>query len=511
MKNSELKYGVYLSYISLFVTNITSLILTPFIVRNLGQSEYGLYMLIGALVGYIAVLDFGLGNTTVRFVSKYRAENDKKGQENFLATTFIIYAVISIIVLIIGYIVFVNLGNIFSGSLTENEIGIAKTMFIILVINLALTLPMKSFTGIVTAYEKFVFTRSLNIVRTILRTVIVLILLSLGYKAIAIVLIDALLNVTMMLLTMLYVFLKLKVKIKLYKFNKSLFQQILSYSSLIFISVIVDQIYWRIGHLVLGIVASTTEIAVFAIGMIFGQYFITFATAISGVFLPRITTMVVKEASNIELTNIMTRTGRIQLLVLGFILGGFILYGKRFIYLWLGPGYDTSWIIALTVMIPLIVVLTQTIGISILQAKNMHGFRAIMYLCISVVNLIVSIYLAGIFGGIGAAIGTSLSLVLGNIIVMNLYYHFKVKLNIPLFFRSLSKKIVTSLIFTLLLGSLTLLIEANTWLILMLQCFVYTIVYITIMWIYGMNSYEKKLFSNELKKSVKVIKTIQKR
>src|SRR5690625_910936 len=133
MEKSQLISGVYLSYISLFLTNITSLILTPFIVRNLGQSEYGLYTLIGALVGYIAVLDFGLGNTTVRFVAKYRAENDKKGQENFLASTFIIYAIISIIVLIIGSIVYFYLDMIFSESLSIEEISIAKTMFLILV------------------------------------------------------------------------------------------------------------------------------------------------------------------------------------------------------------------------------------------------------------------------------------------------------------------------------------------------------------------------------------------
>src|SRR5690625_6333705 len=82
MKKSQLKAGIYLSYISLFITNISNLILTPFIIRGLGDSEYGLYMLIGAFVGYIAVLDFGLGNATVRFVSKYRAENDKIKEEN---------------------------------------------------------------------------------------------------------------------------------------------------------------------------------------------------------------------------------------------------------------------------------------------------------------------------------------------------------------------------------------------------------------------------------------------
>src|SRR5690606_2461207 len=275
MKINQLKFGIYLSYISLFVTNITNLILTPFIIRNLGQSEYGLYMLIGAFVGYIAVLDFGLSNTTVRFVAKYRAENDKKEEENFLFSTFIIYSIISVVVLVIGTIIYLNLDRIFINSLTINEIEIAKAMFIILIINLALTLPMNLFQGIITAYERFVFPKALTITRTLLRAIIILILLSVGYKAIAIVIVDAIFNVLMMLISIAYVFLKLKVKIRMHYLNVSIFKEIFSYSFLIFISVVVDQIYWRIGHLVLGIVASTSEVAVFSIGMVFGQYFIT--------------------------------------------------------------------------------------------------------------------------------------------------------------------------------------------------------------------------------------------
>src|SRR5690625_7049666 len=121
MQKSQLKSGVYLSYISLFVSNVSNLILTPFIIRNLGDSEYGLYILIGAFVGYIAVLDFGLENTIVRFVAKYRAENDKKKEENFLFITFVIYLTISIIVLFIGLFVYFNLNIFFGKSLTTEE------------------------------------------------------------------------------------------------------------------------------------------------------------------------------------------------------------------------------------------------------------------------------------------------------------------------------------------------------------------------------------------------------
>ena len=100
MKINQLKGGALLSYVSIFLTNIIGLILTPFIIRSLGSAEYGLYTMIGAYIGYMSVLDFGLNNTVIRFIAKYNAEKDKKGEENFLAHSFIMYICISICICI---------------------------------------------------------------------------------------------------------------------------------------------------------------------------------------------------------------------------------------------------------------------------------------------------------------------------------------------------------------------------------------------------------------------------
>lgn len=499
MKNEQLRYGIYLSYISLFVTNVTNLILTPFIIRNLGQSEYGLYMLIGAFVGYIAILDFGLGNTTIRFIAKYRAENDKKGEDIFIFSTLILYLLLSFIVLIIGSLIYFNLDIFFDNTLSIDEINIAKTMFIILIINLVFTLPMNLFTGIITGYERFIFPRLVTISRMLIRFLVILLLLSLGYKSVAIVLVDAIFNLFLLLLYLGYVLFNLKIRIKFQKINKSVIKEIFSFSFLVFISVVVDQIYWRIGHLILGLIASTSEVAIFAIGMIFGQYFITFSTAISSVFLPKITKMVVNEATGEELTDLLIKTGRLQFLILGVVLGGFILFGDKFIRLWAGSNFHDSWIVALLVMCPLLIVLTQTLGISILQAKNKHGFRAIMYLCISFVNIFISIYLAKKYGSIGAALGTTLSLVLGNIIVMNYYYHFKVGLNILRFYKELSVLIIVLIASVILSAPLTF-INNHSWSNIILQCIIYLVIYLSLMWFFGMNKFEKTLFSNEIRK-----------
>ena len=97
---SQLKKGAFLNYATIFLTNVVGLLLTPFILNHLGKEEYGVYTTIGALVGTISVLDLGLNNTIVRFVAKYQAEKDKKGEENFLATTMIIYFCISLLSLI---------------------------------------------------------------------------------------------------------------------------------------------------------------------------------------------------------------------------------------------------------------------------------------------------------------------------------------------------------------------------------------------------------------------------
>lgn len=70
MKVNELKAGAFLSYLSIFVTIVIALLYTPIMLRLLGQSEYGLYSLIGAVVGYLSILDLGLGNAMVRYNAK---------------------------------------------------------------------------------------------------------------------------------------------------------------------------------------------------------------------------------------------------------------------------------------------------------------------------------------------------------------------------------------------------------------------------------------------------------
>lgn len=70
--SKELYWGVTLSYLTTFVSLGVSLLLTPIIIRLLGQSDYGLYESIGSFVNYLAVLDLGFGAVVTRYTAKYQ-------------------------------------------------------------------------------------------------------------------------------------------------------------------------------------------------------------------------------------------------------------------------------------------------------------------------------------------------------------------------------------------------------------------------------------------------------
>lgn len=503
MRLNQLKSGVITTYIIIFLTNGISLFFTPFILKSIGQAEYGLYSLMSAFVGYMMILDFGLFNTIIRYVAKYKAEGNHKKQENFLATCLIMYCCIFLLLLIIIIVVYRNLNVIFMDRLTLDQISQAKDMFLILVLNICVSIVLNSLQAIMMAHEIFVYQNIVKIGRILIRTLILFALLNQGYKSMSIILVDTLLNIIILILYGSYVFTQLKVSVKLHHFDKNLIKDIISYSFFIFLNMVVDQIYWKVGHVVIGIKMGTMAVAIFSIAMQFSSYYITFSTAISGVFLPRTTQLVINKTSSAELTDLMIKIGRIQFQLLGYILIAFIFFGRQFIHLWVGKNYSNAYIIALIVLIPVTVPLFQTIGISILQAKKKHGFRSVVYLLIACLNIGTSIYLVEKYGAIGAAIGTSLSIVLGNIIIMNIYYHYRIGLNIPRFIKEVLKGNTTAIFFTTIVSILLLLLKGEIWGVFILKCILYSLSYFIFMWIFGLNRYEKQLFIHPILRVLK--------
>lgn len=501
MKNiSQLKLGAILSYLSLFLGTVIQILYTPIMLRLLGQGEYGLYTLANSVIGYLGVLDFGIGNTIVRYTVKYRANNDREGEFNLNGMFIVVYSVLAIIVSIAGFLVVSNSEKLFSSTLSIKELNTIKILMTLMVFNMAISLPFGIFNSIVSAYERFTFQKILGIIRTILNPLVMLPLLFMGYKSIGITIATTIINITFIMVNIYYCFKVLNVKIRFNKMEFSLFKEIFTYSFFIFLNMLVDKIYWGTDQLILGAVSGTTMVAIYSIGSTLNAYYMSFSTAISGVFLPRVTQMVTKNVSDKELSDLFIKIGRIQYLVLSFILCGFILVGEEFIQIWAGEGYNNSYYIALVVMIPLTIPLIQNLGITILQAKNMHRFRSNIYIVVALFNIVISIPLAYKLGGFGCALASSICFFIGNGLIMNIYYYKKINIDIPGFWKNIGMMTIPAIISLLLSSFISSFIVIGGFVVILIKGLILILIFASLMWSIGMNEYEKNLLKIPLKK-----------
>lgn len=497
MPVNQLKAGVVLNYVVIILNTVVGLLYTPYMLRMMGQSEYGLYSLVASVIAYLTVLDLGFGNAIVRYTAKFRAEKKTEEQYEMFGMFFLLYLVIGIIAFGIGLGLYFNVGTLFGDTMTAVELDRARIMMLLLVANLAFTFPMSIWGSIIQAYEDFVFQKSLNIFRIILNTAVMICLLHFGYKAVAMVVVQTIFNVLTLVLNFIYCRRKLNIHIyfRFKHFHWGFLKEVAIYSFWIFLNAIMDRVYWSTGQFVLGAMVGTAAVAVFAIAIQLEGMYMQFSTAISSVFLPKVTAMVATNRSRKEISDLFIRTGRIQYIVLAYILSGFIIFGRQFIELWAGAGYTDAYIISLLFFIPLTVPLIQNLGITILQARNEMKFRSVLYIIIALVSLAMQIVLTRFFGGIGCAMGVSGALVVGQILIMNVYYRRRQDLDIKTFWKEISKM---SIIPIVLIFSSMLVIRhffaLDSWGKLILGIAAFSLVYIPLFFRFSMTDDERNLF-----------------
>lgn len=503
MPKSQLKIGALLSYVVLALQNLVGLVYTPFMLRMMGKSEYGLYSIAASIVAYLTILDLGFGNAIVRYTAKYRAEGKQEEQYRMFGMFFLLYCGIGIITLVAGGVLYLNAENIFDVSMTAVELQRTKWILVLMVVNLAITFPFSLFGSIITAYEQFVFQKVVAIVRIVLNTATMVVLLTMGYRAVAMVVVATIFNVVTLGMNFWYCKHYLKIKLKFAKFQWGFLKEVSVYSFWIFLNVIMDRIYWSTGQFVLGAYVGTAVVAVYAVAIQLQQMYMSFSTAISGVFLPKVTAMAVKDSDGKAISDLFIKTGRIQYCIMALVLTGFFLFGRQFIHLWAGEGYDDAYTIAMLFFVPLTVPLIQNLGITILQARNQMKFRSLLYLFISMASLGAQIPLSKYFGGIGCAVAIAGALTLGQIIIMNVYYQAKQRIDIVRFWLEILKMSIVPAILTVAAYYALQQFALDSVLELCLGIFLYLLVYLPLFFALSMNAYERDLILQPVKRLLK--------
>ncbi len=504
MNNSQQrKMGVLLSYTTQIVQVLSGLIYTPVMLRLLGQSEYGLYQLSYSVVSYLSLLSLGFGSSYMRFHSRYKVENNNEEVARLNGMFLTIFLGFSVICMLAGIVLVLNAGVLLGNGLTEAEVGKAKILMAFMVLNMALSFPNSAIDCTITAKEQFIFQRSINIAQAILNPCITLPILIMGYGSVGMVCVSTSLTIIKLIINVLFTKRKLHTEFIFSGFRFGLLKEMSTFTFFIFLNMIFTQINHTIDKFLLGRYMSTVAVAVYSVADNLYNMYSQVSTAISGVFIPKINFLVAEGDNDKQLTDLMIRVGRVQFMLIALIILGFVGFGKSFIAIWAGAGYDESYRIALILMLASSVSLIQNVGIEIQRAKNKHQIRSIVYTIVAVANIFISIPCIRIWGTSGAALGTAISLIAGTWIFMNYYYQKGLGLNMFCFWKSIAQFIPALIIPCILSIILEKFVVLKNVIYVGIGAVLYTIVFVLFIWNLAMNNDEKKLILNIVHKIIR--------
>lgn len=489
---NERKIGILISYVNIVLHAVIGFLYVPILLYYIGKSEYGLYQLIGSFIAYFSIMDFGLTAAVVRFYTKYKALNDKVNMENILAISLRCYSVITVLLFAIGYVCYINLDKLFAHSMTAGEISSAENLFLLLLLNIVLTISTMIFRAVINAYEKFLFLKGLETIQLVLQPILIILVLQEYPSAFTVALVQTVLNIGLIVSRIYYCFFKLKITIKFHHWDKKLFKEFKKLALSVFAVTLIDQVFFKTNQVILGIISGTSAVAVYSIASLIYMNYMALSLAISGVYLPHITEMIAKREPIQKISELFIQIGRWQYFLLAAVASGFIVFGRQFIEIWAGYGFEDAYWITLLIIIPFTVDLIQNIGLAVLQAQNKYDFRARVYFCMGIFNLCLAIPLGLKYGGIGCAFATGLSMFIGNGLLMNWYYLKVMGLDIISFWKNIVKISIGVIAITIIgYGVNTITFNQNN-LVFIMKLVVYALVYVIMMHKFFMNADEKE-------------------
>ncbi len=434
---SELKAGSVFNFIRIGMRVGVGLLMIPYLLRCLGPENYALLALVGGIMGYFALLDFGLSPTVTKYVAEKVALRDREAEASLIGQCVYLFSGLGLLTAVAAACLYPFLGRMFDG-LTGEQLGDLQWMFLIMAAHTVVFFPSRAFIGVLAAHQKFTAPGYVGVASTLLTVLCQIALLAWGFGPVALIASDAVNSALYELWAWWY---RWRISGSSLRFDRpdwALFGRMIRYAAGIFMQQAGELFLWGSAPVVLGLTAGMTSVAVYKVGVQMPSFYMSLPWAITGVLFAKVVGMVTRGADGPALTDLMVRTGRIQAFIVFLCLFGFLGVGRDFLQLWVGSslpgGADEVWQISLLLMAVLAVPLIQSVGVSITQALELNFGRAFIVFGTSALALLLGALLSLRWGALGLAVGVSAAIVFGEILGVNWFYSRYARIEVGRFF-----------------------------------------------------------------------------
>ena len=500
--NRQLKLGAIFSYLAITINIVSALIYSPWMLRQIGSGDYGLYALSCSLIN-IFMLDLGIGAAVSRFVSKYLAEDSQDKVNNLLGVIYKLFLGIASLISIILIIVYFYIDDIYL-SLTSEELNKFKIVYLIVATFTVLSFPLSAtLNGLMTSYEKFIEMKLCDLIHKIVVVILIVFVLLFGYGLYALVTINAIGNLLFLLVKFVIIKKTTPVSANFSYFEFSLIKEIFGFSIWVLVNTIMARLIINFTPSILGISAGTIQITLFSFAAALEGYTYTFASAIDGLFIPKVARLAYRDKDISKIEDLMIKVGRFQLNVIGLIFVGFVVIGKEFITLWLGANYIDVYYGAVLLIFPALFYLSQQIGKETMVMTNKVKYLTYVNIGKALISVGLVFMLSRNWGVVGACVGISVAYMFRSIVNL---FQYKYQLNIAIsgFIRNCYFKMMLPQVITLVICIFISMVYVSTgWLHLVIKGILVFVVYVTILWSLAYNREEKALFVGIIHKLIK--------
>lgn len=501
-KLNQVRAGAVVSYITIFFNILSGFIYTPWLIRQLGQSDYALYSLVTSVMTYF-VLDFGMGAAITRFIARYRVNGEREKIDQLLGVTSKLYLALDALILVALVVAYSVLDRIYV-NLSPAEIVRFKGVFVIAGIMSLLSFPFLPINGVYTAYEKLYAQKLFDLLAKVVSVGSIVLSILLGGGLYAVVLLNAFITFVMQLVKFLYISRTEHLKVAMGYRDRELVRSIFRFSVWVMLATIADRFFFTFVPSMLGIVSNTVEIAIFSVAVSVESYVNLFSSAFSNLFLPRVTAMVVKNRDPEEITDLMIRVGRIQLIVVSAVVTLMVSMGPEFIRCWVGEGYERSYLVIVLILLPSLVHFSQAIATEMIYATDNVKYRALVYAAGSAISIVTTFALGPRYGAVGAGLGIGIALLVSHVLLMNFIYYKKLKLNVMRYFKQCHFRMYPTLCLSGLIGyALMKVYPVNSLFLFLIKAGVWGILHLVLLWFTVLNPYEKSLATDAVKKLIR--------
>lgn len=400
------------------VNILISFFMIPYVIGHLGDRWYGLWILVGTTIGYFGFLDLGIGTANERYVARALGRKDQDEVNRVYSSSIFLFSIVGAITLVLTAIA-IALCPLFVKNPADARI--VRLVFLVVGVDMAISFPVRGIWGFLYAHIRYDVVNVFGIMKTVVRTAIIVLALERGYGIVALAAATLLSDMAEYAANIAYVRSRYpETMVRVRDFSKRMVRQLYDYSIYSFVSAIAKQLRFNVDSYVITAMLSLSLVTHYNIGSrIAGYYLLIVTNAVSS--MKPVFSKLEGEGNFEELRERYHFTLKLNMILSVFIGGSLLIYGRAFILRWMGPNYLDSWNVLLVLAIAQIFNTAQVTPSTLLYGISKHKIYSLIVVLEGLANLGLSILFARRWGIVGVAVGTLVPVTLTTVVFIPLY------------------------------------------------------------------------------------------